>query len=106
LFDFPSTSFLSPAGSTRMDNPTMPCSITMNDERFFHTGAQIPSGSAAVQVLVGCGDEGPTGGSPTAELFNPSAGTFSCVGGPSSTTFQCNPSMTSARFGHTATLLP
>ncbi len=105
LFDFPSTSFLCPDGSTPMDNPTMPCSITMNDERFFHTATLIPSGTDAGQVLIAGGDEGSTGGSPTAELFNPSAGTFSCVGGLSSTTFQCNPSMTSARFGHTATLL-
>ena len=57
------------------------------------------------QVLIAGGDEGSTGGSPTAELFNPSDGTFSCVGGLSSSTFQCNASMTSARFGHTATLL-
>ena len=42
LFDFPSTSFLCPDGSTPMDNPTMPCSITMNDERFFHTATPIP----------------------------------------------------------------
>jgi Transmembrane protein 131-like N-terminal/Galactose oxidase, central domain len=105
LFDFPSTSFLCPDGSTPMDNPTMPCSITMNDERFFHTATLIPSGTDAGQVLIAGGDQGSTGGSPTAELFNPSAGTFSCVDGLSSTTFQCNPSMTSARFGHTATLL-
>jgi Abnormal spindle-like microcephaly-assoc'd, ASPM-SPD-2-Hydin/Galactose oxidase, central domain len=105
LFDFPSTSFLCPDGSTPMDNPQMPCSITMNDERFLHTATLIPSGADAGQVLLAGGDQGSTGGSPTAELFNPAAGTFSCVGGLSSTTFQCNPSMTIARFGHTATLL-
>jgi Abnormal spindle-like microcephaly-assoc'd, ASPM-SPD-2-Hydin/Galactose oxidase, central domain len=105
LFDFPSTSFLCPDGSTPMDNPTMPCSITMNDERFLHTATLIPSGVDAGQVLIAGGDQGSTVGSPTAELFNPSGGTFSCVGGLSSSTFQCNASMTSARFGHTATLL-
>ena len=105
LFDFPSTSFLCPDGSTPMDNPQMPCSITMNDQRFFHTATLMPSGADAGQVLIAGGDDGSTGGSPTAELFDPSAGTFSCVGGLSSTTFQCNPSMTSGRFGHTATLL-
>jgi Abnormal spindle-like microcephaly-assoc'd, ASPM-SPD-2-Hydin/Galactose oxidase, central domain len=105
LYDFPSTSFLCPDGSTPMDNPTMPCSITMNDERFLHTATLIPSGVDAGQVLIAGGDQGSTVGSPTAELFNPSGGTFSCVGGLSSSTFQCNASMTSARFGHTATLL-
>ena len=104
LFDFPSTSFLCPDGSTPVANPTTPCSITMNDARFLHTATLIPSGADAGQVLIAGGDEGSTGGSPTAELFNPSGGTFSCVGGLSST-FQCNASMTSARFGHTATLL-
>ena len=105
LFDFPSTSFLCPDGSTPTANSTTPCSITMNDARFLHSATLLPSGADAGQVLIAGGDEGSTGGSPTAELFNPSDGTFSCVGGLSSSTFQCNASMTSARFGHTATLL-
>lgn len=105
LFDFPSTSFLCPDASTPMDNPTMPCSVTMNDARFLHTATLMPSGNDAGQVLIAGGDEGSSGGAPTAELFNPSNGAFSCVAGLSTTTFQCNPSMTSARFGHSATLL-
>lgn len=88
-----------------MDNPTMPCSVTMNDARFLHTATLMPSGNDAGQVLIAGGDEGSSGGAPTAELFNPSNGAFSCVAGLSTTTFQCNPSMTSARFGHSATLL-
>ena len=105
LFDFPSTSFLCPDGSAPIANPTTPCSITMNDARFLHSATLLPSGADAGQVLIAGGDEGSTGGSPTAELFNPSDGSFSCVGGLSTSTFQCNASMTSARFGHTATML-
>src|SRR5207244_3360178 len=56
--------------------------------RYAHTATLLPSG----EVLVAGGG----GGSNTAELYDPTLGTFMATSN----------TMTSARYGHTATLLP
>ncbi|HKD68085.1 MAG TPA: kelch repeat-containing protein [Candidatus Binataceae bacterium] len=69
----------------------------MSDARVSHTQTLLADG----QVLVAGGlSSGPLA---SAEIYDPGAGLFICVGG--STSGQCNPSMTAARTNHSATLL-
>ena len=102
LFDYPTTSFLCPDGSAPMNNQQLPCATSLHDPRWFHTATLLPSGPEAGQVLIAGGDEGTMPG-PSAELFNPADGSFSCING--GVPFMCNNSMTDIRFSHTATFL-
>ena len=61
------------------------------------------SGTVAVSGGVLSGASGLISNS--AETFDPNTGDFTCVGGFNTDTTRCNQSMTSARAGHTATLL-
>ena len=75
---------------------------TITEPRALHTAVLLPSGPDAGSVLLAGGS---LSGNATAELYVPSAGSFACVGGVSPAPPLCNPSMTEARQGHTATLL-
>jgi Abnormal spindle-like microcephaly-assoc'd, ASPM-SPD-2-Hydin/Galactose oxidase, central domain/Kelch motif len=102
LFDYPTTSFLCPDGTTPMNDQQQPCATSLHDPRWFHTATLLASGPEAGEVLIAGGDEGTTPG-PSAELFNPTDGSFSCING--GVPFMCNSSMTDIRFSHTATFL-
>jgi hypothetical protein len=75
---------------------------TITEPRALHTAVLLPSGPDAGSVLLAGGS---IGGNATAELYLPSSGTFTCVGGVSPAPPVCNASMIEARQGHTATLL-
>lgn len=85
----------------------------MNDIRRTHTATLLSpaavSGNQAEMVLIAGGDDlsNPTLGTPlnTAELYNPTTGKFTCVGGVSAPPPLCNPSMITARIIHAAVLL-
>src|SRR5207302_6524747 len=79
LYD-PSSGSWSPTGS-------------MGTARYIHTATLLPSGK--VLVAGGFTPPGPPGETATAELYDPSTGSWSSTG-----------SMGTARYGHTATLLP
>ena len=102
LFDYPTTSVICPDTSTPIFSPpSPPCPTYLHDERWFHAATLLPSGPDAGQVLITGGD---VDAIPTAELFNPSNGSFNCINGSGG--FDCNNSMTDIRLGHTATFLP
>ncbi len=69
----------------------------MTDSRRYHTATMFTSGTFAGQVLVAGGQDAASVANTvaTAEIYSPSSGTFAATG-----------TMTSSRFGHTATLLP
>ncbi len=70
---------------------------TMTDARFQHTATLLGNG----QVLIAGGSA--VSALNTAEIFDPSTSTFSCVGGAAGGL--CNASMKASRDQHTATLL-
>jgi Kelch motif/Galactose oxidase, central domain len=84
----------------------------MNEARALHTATQLPDGrvlltggfdgSVAMAAGVLSGASGETSNS--AEIFDPAAMEFACIGGFNGATTLCNPSMNFARAGHTATL--
>lgn len=61
-------------------------------------GGAAPPPPATGSVLLAGGVDQLSGPLASAELFNGSAGTFSCVGGANSTTGTCNNALTQARF--------
>ena len=73
----------------------------MNQSRYEHTAALLPNG----QVLI-AGGGGGNGTSNTAELYDPSRGTFTCIGGKNSIETQCARSMNDYRSDAVDTLLP
>ncbi|MGA2409796.1 MAG: kelch repeat-containing protein [Candidatus Binataceae bacterium] len=75
---------------------------SITEPRARHTAVLLPAGPDAGQVLIAGGS---LSGNATAELYVPGSETFECVGGASAAPPACNPSMTEAREGHTATLL-
>ncbi len=77
------------------------CLSTLTDTRFHDTGTLLKDG----RVLIAGGFDGSIVN--TAELFDPVAGTFGCLGlgGSNATTGFCNNTMTDSRENHTATLL-
>ena len=84
----------------------------MNEARALHTATQLLDGrvlltggfdgSVAVAAGVLSGASGAISNS--AEIFDPTAMEFACVGGFNGATTECNPSMSFARAGHSATL--
>jgi Galactose oxidase, central domain len=73
----------------------------MSQSRYEHTAALLPNG----QVLI-AGGGGGNGTSNTAELYDPSRGTFTCIGGKNSIGTQCAGSMNDYRSDAMETLLP
>ncbi|HUO03759.1 MAG TPA: kelch repeat-containing protein [Candidatus Binataceae bacterium] len=85
----------------------------LNEARSLHTATLLDNGT----VLIAGGFNGSvavTGGmlsgavgsiSNSAEIFDPSTLTFSCVGGFNSATMRCAPGLSDARAAHTATLM-
>jgi hypothetical protein len=87
------------------------CAASLHQERFSHTATPL-SGSS--EVLIAGGSDGSTVGTPpddvlagiaTAEIYNTSSKTYSCVGGVSSTPPLCNDSMVDGRYNHLAVAL-
>jgi len=98
-------------------NPTLDeftFTATMNEVRLTHTATLLPNGKVLVAgginvfATMGAGSVNGAGASTTfsksAELFDPVAATFTCVGGAGAHG-GCNPTMTETRAGHSATLL-
>lgn len=99
----PTTGTFSCVGGVSSKPPV--CNPSMTDSREFHTATLLVNGPNAGDVLVVGGMDARGVVLQTAELYDPSTGTFSCVGGVSAVPPLCNPSMTRARYLHTATLL-
>ena len=99
----PTTGTFSCVGGVSAKPPV--CNNSMSDSRQLHTATLLTTGPNAGDVLIVGGMDIRGAVLQTAELYNPSANAFSCVGGVSSTPPQCNLSMTHARYLHTATLL-
>jgi Galactose oxidase, central domain len=81
------------------------CLNTMSDSREFHTATLLTTGPNAGDVLIAGGIDLAGKVLQTAELYDQSAGAFSCVGSVSANPPLCNNSMTQVRYLHTATLL-
>jgi outer membrane biosynthesis protein TonB len=79
------------------------CNASLHGGRSSHYALLLTTGPNAGDVLIAGGSD--PNGVPlaTAELFNPTSNTFSCVGGGSSST--CNNSMVAARVGASAIVL-
>ncbi len=87
---------------------------SMNDARAFHTMTQLLNGQVVVIGGFSFGDASIFQGKPTglfgisvdtAEIYDPTAQTFTCVGGTGKARYTtCNPTMPIGRGGHTATL--
>jgi N-acetylneuraminic acid mutarotase len=84
---------------------TFDCNNSMTDARLSHTATFLTNGALAGKVLIAGGSNDTEGPLATAELFNPSGNTFSCVGGVSSAPPMCNPSLHGGRSSHFAFLL-
>ena len=87
------------------------CAASLHQERFSHTATPL-DGSA--RVLIAGGSDGSTVGTPpnevlagiaTAEIYDASTKTYTCVGGVSSTPPVCNDSMIDGRYNHMAVAL-
>jgi hypothetical protein len=87
----------------------------MHEFRMNHTETLLNDGTVLVaggiDVVAGLSLGTVLGGgaltrfSQSAEIFDPSTGTFTCVGGPGPSAAGCKSTMTHTRAGHTATLL-
>ncbi len=106
LYDPGSGSFICIGGTTGRD-----CANSLHDVRFSQTATALKGAS---QVLIAGGSDGSTVGTPpneilagiaTAEIYNASSKTYSCVGGVSSTPPVCNNSMVDGRYNHIAVAL-
>jgi WD40 repeat protein len=95
LYDPGSGSFSCIGGTTGRD-----CADSLHDVRFSQTATAL-KGNA--QVLLAGGSDGNT--LATAEVYNSSSKTYSCVGGVSPTPPLCNDSMVVPRINHSAVLL-
>lgn len=81
------------------------CNNTMTVSRQNHTATLIASGPNKGDVLIAGGLDGAGVVLQTAELFNPANGIFTCSNGSTPGSAGCAPSMSNARYLHTATLL-
>ena len=73
--------------------------------RFGHTATFLTTGSERGEVLIAGGSNSSGGTLATAELFDPSNNTFSCVGRVSANPPKCEPSLNGVRASHYAFLL-
>ncbi len=95
LYNPGSGSFSCIGGTTGRD-----CANSMHDFRFSQTATSLQGNS---HVLVAGGSDGDT--LATAEVYNSSSKTYTCVGGVSPTPPLCNDSMVVPRINHSAVLL-
>ncbi|MBV8454393.1 MAG: hypothetical protein JOZ29_19280 [Deltaproteobacteria bacterium] len=84
---------------------TFLCNKSMTDVRFSHTATFLTTGSDRGKVLIAGGSNSSEGTLATAELFDPSTQTFSCVGGVSANPPKCKPALNGVRTSHYAFLL-
>jgi hypothetical protein len=102
---------------SQLYNPVMDqftFTASMNEVRINHTATLLQNGKVLITgginvfATMGAGKVNGAGAATTfsssAELFDPTAITFACVGGPGSSG-GCKPTMTKTRAGHSATLL-
>jgi hypothetical protein len=106
LYNPASGSFSCIGGTTGRD-----CTASLHDVRFSQTATPLKNSSL---VLIAGGSDGTTRGTPpneviigigTAEVYNSSSKTYTCVGGVSSTPPLCNNSMVEGRYNHIAVTL-
>ncbi len=81
------------------------CNNTMTDSRQNHSATLLVSGPVAGDVLIAGGLDASGVVLQTAELFQPSSGTFVCSDGSTPGATGCPAAMTHARYLHTAVLL-
>jgi hypothetical protein len=122
LYDYSKNLYRCADGSypQQASSPEPPFALTcsngpaMTGHRLLQTATTVTSGPNSGKVLLAGGDVGVNGGStpqflPTAELYDPKAGAFSCIGGTITNKQynlpQCADTMTDVRFAHTATLM-
>ena len=91
--------------------PGRDCAASLHQKRFSHTATALKGSS---QVLIAGGSDGSTVGTlphdvlagiATAEIYDASSETYTCVGGVSSTPPVCNDSMVDGRYNHVAVAL-
>ncbi len=97
LYDPGSGSFSCIGGTTGRD-----CAASLHGGRFSQTATALKGNS---QVLMAGGSDGGPMALTTAEVYNSSSKTYSCVGGVSPTPPLCNDSMAVPRINHSAILL-